>query len=406
MISHEQIKRFLLHPEEVVQKHAIRYFAESYIHDHDLVPLLLQGLRDVIPISTLSLSYAKELPHTPETLQYLFESLEMNTPFGMRKYYLEEMIANADLHLLERYSAKFRYLLNPIQKKIAQRYELAKIQTDTLLEEFQWYCKRRENDEENSFGNDYGELLVKELAKRPDLNPAEVLERLHRAKENDSWYELIYLTMLAGQLKLNEAIPLFVDQLGSESDYLAEATVDALVRIGTKQVIAEIERRFPDSEWDFCLFAGNVLARSKLPESEQALMRLLPIEQDRSIATVLADGLCKQLSTDGIPLVIQQIERGYDSMMLSLEESLYVNCLINEIHLPELDVWKQQIDNEQKRILTYRKELNSTFESKKHSSLNRYGLPKTTPHVNQVKVGRNDPCICGSGKKYKKCCGN
>ena len=21
------------------------------------------------------------------------------------------------------------------------------------------------------------------------------------------------------------------------------------------------------------------------------------------------------------------------------------------------------------------------------------------------KIGRNDPCICGSGKKYKKCCG-
>jgi uncharacterized protein YecA (UPF0149 family) len=21
------------------------------------------------------------------------------------------------------------------------------------------------------------------------------------------------------------------------------------------------------------------------------------------------------------------------------------------------------------------------------------------------KVGRNDPCPCGSGKKYKKCCG-
>ena len=23
----------------------------------------------------------------------------------------------------------------------------------------------------------------------------------------------------------------------------------------------------------------------------------------------------------------------------------------------------------------------------------------------EVKVGRNDPCPCGSGKKYKKCCG-
>ena len=25
--------------------------------------------------------------------------------------------------------------------------------------------------------------------------------------------------------------------------------------------------------------------------------------------------------------------------------------------------------------------------------------------VRGEKVGRNDPCPCGSGKKYKKCCG-
>ena len=25
--------------------------------------------------------------------------------------------------------------------------------------------------------------------------------------------------------------------------------------------------------------------------------------------------------------------------------------------------------------------------------------------VRSVKIGRNDPCPCGSGKKYKKCCG-
>ena len=30
---------------------------------------------------------------------------------------------------------------------------------------------------------------------------------------------------------------------------------------------------------------------------------------------------------------------------------------------------------------------------------------KRTPYVNENKVGRNDPCPCGSGKKYKKCCG-
>ena len=30
---------------------------------------------------------------------------------------------------------------------------------------------------------------------------------------------------------------------------------------------------------------------------------------------------------------------------------------------------------------------------------------KRKPVVAAKKVGRNDPCPCGSGKKYKKCCG-
>jgi len=31
--------------------------------------------------------------------------------------------------------------------------------------------------------------------------------------------------------------------------------------------------------------------------------------------------------------------------------------------------------------------------------------PKKQAPVQSVKIGRNDPCPCGSGKKYKKCCG-
>jgi hypothetical protein len=35
-----------------------------------------------------------------------------------------------------------------------------------------------------------------------------------------------------------------------------------------------------------------------------------------------------------------------------------------------------------------------------------HNLPKNRPIVNGTKIGRNDPCPCGSGKKYKKCCIN
>ena len=31
--------------------------------------------------------------------------------------------------------------------------------------------------------------------------------------------------------------------------------------------------------------------------------------------------------------------------------------------------------------------------------------PPVTQPEQQKKVGRNDPCPCGSGKKYKRCCG-
>ena len=34
------------------------------------------------------------------------------------------------------------------------------------------------------------------------------------------------------------------------------------------------------------------------------------------------------------------------------------------------------------------------------------GIPKVETVVHEgPRIGRNDPCPCGSGKKYKKCCG-
>jgi len=31
--------------------------------------------------------------------------------------------------------------------------------------------------------------------------------------------------------------------------------------------------------------------------------------------------------------------------------------------------------------------------------------PKTPITRDKPKIGRNDPCICGNGRKFKKCCG-
>lgn len=41
----------------------------------------------------------------------------------------------------------------------------------------------------------------------------------------------------------------------------------------------------------------------------------------------------------------------------------------------------------------------------KTSSVAKPNLPIKDIPISKKRVGRNDPCTCGSGKKYKKCCG-
>ena len=69
------------------------------------------------------------------------------------------------------------------------------------------------------------------------------------------------------------------------------------------------------------------------------------------------------------------------------KEKLYKNMVAAKADwLYELPQWKEICSEE---------ELKKLYKEQKESGTIRKGK----------KVGRNDPCPCGSGKKYKKCCG-
>ena len=59
--------------------------------------------------------------------------------------------------------------------------------------------------------------------------------------------------------------------------------------------------------------------------------------------------------------------------------------------------------------LMFRVQLNTNTEAKESgmTMVEGNGEPKkrVTTVRKEAKIGRNDPCPCGSGKKYKKCCG-
>jgi len=66
--------------------------------------------------------------------------------------------------------------------------------------------------------------------------------------------------------------------------------------------------------------------------------------------------------------------------------------------------------NGNKRAATSMDDMEREFRRKKERELQAArmaGAGESTIQQRRVgdKIGRNDPCPCGSGKKYKKCCG-
>ena len=91
-----------------------------------------------------------------------------------------------------------------------------------------------------------------------------------------------------------------------------------------------------------------------------------------------------------------------DSFTISIKNEMPMEKSINLF----LDAY--EIDNEEeKNIFAY--ELEHLAKSIKRWSLNGYSENEITKleqrAVNEVKIGRNDPCLCGSKKKYKNCSG-
>ena len=90
------------------------------------------------------------------------------------------------------------------------------------------------------------------------------------------------------------------------------------------------------------------------------------------------------------------LEEQFDMETLTEDSEVCININFEKLfklmieykaeHLYTLPQWDGIYDEETRKRLT--------LEQKKARTI-----------VKGEKIGRNDPCPCGSGKKYKKCCG-
>ncbi|KYH34897.1 hypothetical protein CLTEP_12190 [Clostridium tepidiprofundi DSM 19306] len=96
-----------------------------------------------------------------------------------------------------------------------------------------------------------------------------------------------------------------------------------------------------------------------------------------------------------------------DGINDSLEEQLDLEKLESDSEI-ELKInferlYFNMLDAKADYLYTLPQWNNILTEEKRKEITKEYRASKTI--VKEKKIGRNDPCPCGSGKKYKKCCG-
>ena len=100
--------------------------------------------------------------------------------------------------------------------------------------------------------------------------------------------------------------------------------------------------------------------------------------------TGFLDGINDSLKT---PNPIETMEEDTEVSLDYDKEKLYYNMVgCKADWLYELPAWDNLLSEEERKALYKKQKLSGTV-------------------VKAMKIGRNDPCPCGSGKKYKKCCG-
>lgn len=416
MLSPAQIKPFLLHPEKVIRDFAVSYFDDAELHDPELIPLILQAYDAAFNQKgfdpddyTFMLAIGARFPCPDSLIPDLIERTR-RTPF--HSFQFQEMLLSCEPAAILAHDPGIAGKLDSfIRAEFEERLALSRASTDEL-----WEIIFPAFKPADGFNYDRGDLAAKELAKRPDLPHERVMEALNAVAVDrlvkDTYNDIAFI-MLLGQLRMEEAVPYLVEQLYPDDDLLNDAAIRSLVRIGTEDVVYRCRDAYLKAGELQKITISDAFGCIKHPAAETVLIELLKQEKDVGLATFLADGLCNLASKRAISLVQKRLEQGYDPTVLMLESSLYANCVVNGLELPEMADWKRAIEQEEERLRRNRKNAgNRVFdydsdEADEEEWDDEFGFDDRSPSVPYIappKIGRNDPCPCGSGKKYKKCC--
>jgi hypothetical protein len=380
-----------LEPYLVSEDVHIQNFILHIIDDiHQFVPAewterLLKDAVESKEKEFMNLIHTDKLPLNHGAVKILIQGMKETDKSRLHLY--KGLLDNLDPEI----AIKHQQELEPyIQKSGWDFYQLLlNGEDEKLWEEYGSYLAKLET-EENFNHSLYvrAKVLAKTLMKKGYLDVDEI-DRILKEQLAERYFGFdgimaIYVIRLR---KLSKYIPILVSLLDRDEDILLEEVADTLISFQSDEVVKMVLPYAKQVESS--IFAISVLSATKTAFATKVLKELFHEVEFEDEQDLVFEALCHQLSTDAQPEIEEYMNNDPVSFMIEPEETAYGFYKTMGIDHHKLSVWKQIADEKDSGF-------NAEMENDRHISV-------VAP--NQTKVGRNDPCPCGSGKKYKKCCG-
>ncbi|QDU31718.1 hypothetical protein ETAA8_68780 [Anatilimnocola aggregata] len=449
--SIERVKAALLHPELDVRNSALEYCANHWSHDESIMPIVISAYEQYGPKAFVVTHEWAKLPQNTETMNWLLQNVDKYASqlsdevyFGRFELAAVKAVVRTIAPGME---ANFAVadelpvtLRADVQRILELRSSYSQQTTAELLATTVNLCKLAATGDFSQEQWQQIECLVHEQARRPAEfapralailagQPAEGLE-VSPAEDSEFDHNIVLQTMmaeLAGELRLEETVPYLVEMLDSFDDGLVEAALAALKKIGTDDVARRVTAKYRESSSSRLLVIG-VLESSPSELAPAALLELYSTEKDLDMRCFLLSGALQQFASEAMEPARQLLLAAQRTPeTLEVHEALVVASIVLEQPFPELAEWQADMANHREYRKQYYREqpqFGSSIPGLLLDSPQSAEFGEADWHFNRSdldvlvqpervtagtihrgeRVGRNDPCHCGSGKKYKKCC--
>ena len=445
------IKQAILHPEEEVRLTALAYFAGCRTSDATIMPLVIEAVEKYgWEQAFRMLRDGDDLPQTAATVAWLTGELSKDWDLedAAADNYVTAIaltLSQAQVDLLRPEMVELPGFPEELKSQFLDRLQMRSWNWDSAWEALEdlgreVYADGRYRDPVAR----RAQRIIESLARHPEMGGSllPLLERRYRGYQKDlMWVLEPPLVELAGRMRLEEAVPILVERLNEDDLNVSESCHTALECIGGDMVVRAIAGQWLDAADEFRADVAEILERIHTEFCVQTCLEFFRGEGSPVVRDCLAHALLGNFVAEAVEPIRQMVQDAAadDVELMDLRYSLVAACTVMEVSFPEYERWYQEAqeqqwgwadeDEEEDRIREHLgddadedevEDYDYDYEDEDEGDVPddlSYGEGDETPgntleelrakfgrFERGAKICRNDPCPCGSGKKYKRCC--